>query len=327
MKKRGGNQNYPSFFCLYINKSNTNHKVEKEKKTMSKKYELVKENTTTMDNATLYQIRSLIAIPEHEVAIGTLGGFIEGEHNLSQESSCWIEEGSVVMGKATIKDDSIIHKGCVIKDKATIKGKSSLEDTLVQSRSVIEDSIIHGMGDIHSEIDLCHITNARIQGSNLFHVTIYGENESRITLSQIREYVSMIGDCIIEESIVMGPINIVGSTLTCGTFIDGPSDIVRATITNSEILLENLAIHSVSIGNAEIIEPGDYMEINLPSVSDEIIACYSKTIRENIDNIETADRFQFVIGDRNFKDSKEFFKELKHDTKLVYFISSCLGLE
>lgn len=294
---------------------------------MSKKYELVKENTTTMDNATLYQIRSLIAIPEHEVAIGTLGGFIEGEHNLSQESSCWIEEGSVVMGKATIKDDSIIHKGCVIKDKATIKGKSSLEDTLVQSRSVIEDSIIHGMGDIHSEIDLCHITNARIQGSNLFHVNIYGENESRITLSQIREYVSMLGDCIIEESIVMGPINIVGSTLTCGTFIDGPSDIIRATITNSEILLENLAIHSVSIGNAEIIEPGDYMEINLPSVSDEIIACYSKTIRENIDNIETADRFQFVIGDRNFKDSKEFFKELKHDTKLVYFITSCLGLE
>lgn len=294
---------------------------------MSKKYELVKENTTTMDNVTLYQIRSLIAIPEHEVAIGTLGGFIEGEHNLSQESSCWIEEGSVVMGKATIKDDSIIHKGCVIKDKATIKGKSSLEDTLVQSRSVIEDSIIHGMGDIHSEIDLCLITNARIQGSNLFHVTIYGENESRITLSQIREYVSMLGDCIIEESIVMGPINIVSSTLTCGTFIDGPSDIVRATITNSEILLENLAIHSVSIGNAEIIEPGDYMEINLPSVSDEIIACYSKTIRENIDNIETADRFQFVIGDRNFKDSKEFFKELKYDTKLVYFITSCLGLE
>lgn len=294
---------------------------------MSKKYELVKENTTTMDNATLYQIRSLIAIPEHEVAIGTLGGFIEGEHNLSQESSCWIEEGSVVMGKATIKDGSIIHKGCVIKDKATIKGKSSLEDTIVQSRSVIEDSIIHGMGDIHSEIDLCHINNARIQGSNLFHVTIYGENESRITLSQIREYVSMLGDCIIEESIVMGPINIVGSTLTCGTFIDGPSDIIRATITNSEILLENLAIHSVSIGNAEIIEPGDYLEINLPSVSDEIIACYSKTIRENIDNIETADRFQFVIGDRNFKDSKEFFKELKHDTKLVYFISSCLGLE
>ena len=294
---------------------------------MIKKYELVKENTTTMDNVTLYQIRSLIAIPEHEVAIGTLGGFIEGEHNLSQESSCWIEEGSVVMGKATIKDDSIIHKGCVVKDKAIIKGKSSLEDTIVQSRSVIEDSIIHGMGDIHSEIDLCHITNARIQGSNLFHVTIYGENESRITLSQIREYVSMLGDCIIEESIVMGPINIVGSTLTCGTFIDGPSDIIRATITNSEILLENLAIHSVSIGNAEIIEPGDYMEINLPSVSDEIIACYSKTIRENIDNIETEDRFQFVIGDRNFKDSKEFFKELKHDTKLVYFISSCLGLE
>ena len=137
----------------------------------------------------------------------------------------------------------------------------------------------------------------------------------------------MLGDCIIEESIVMGPINIVSSTLTCGTFIDGPSDIVRATITNSEILLENLAIHSVSIGNAEIIEPGDYMEINLPSVSDEIIACYSKTIRENIDNIETADRFQFVIGDRNFKDSKEFFKELKHDSKLVYFISSCLGFD
>ena len=145
-----------------------------------------------MDNVTLYQSRSHIEIPEHEVEIGTLGGFIEGEHNLSQESSCWIEEGSVVMWKATIKDDSIIHKGCVVKDKAIIKGKSSLEDTIVQSRSVIEDSIIHGMGDIHSEIDLCHITHARIQGSNLFHVTIYGENESRITLSQIREYVSML---------------------------------------------------------------------------------------------------------------------------------------
>ncbi len=292
---------------------------------MSKKYELVKENTTTMDNVTLYQIRSLITIPEHEVTIGTLGGFVEGEHNLSQESSCWIEEGSVVMGKATIENDSIIHKGCVIKDKAIIKGKSSLEDTLVQSRSIIEDSTIYGMGDVRSEIDLCHIRDARIQGSILYDTRIFGEYETIITLSQIREYTSILGDCIIEESTVTGPITIVDSTLTCGTFIHGPKHIFSSKITNSDILLENLGIHGVSIGNADIIEPMDYLEINDPSLNEETIACYSKHIRETITIARAVDKFQFAIGDRNFKDYDEFFKELKFNNGIWNFISSWLN--
>ena len=67
-------------------------------------YELTN-NKITLDNGiVLTQIRALkdIQCPSNGVRAGTLGGFIEGEHNLSQEDPCFVLYPAQVLGKHKI---------------------------------------------------------------------------------------------------------------------------------------------------------------------------------------------------------------------------------
>ena len=61
------------------------------------KYELIKEGS-------LFRIKSLKDF--REVKKGDLGGLVEGEHNLSQEGSCWIYDNAQVSGYAEVSDNA-----------------------------------------------------------------------------------------------------------------------------------------------------------------------------------------------------------------------------
>jgi hypothetical protein len=53
------------------------------------KYEFTGE-TKIVGGVTLKRIRALIDFPFPSIRAGTLGGWLEYEHNLSHEGNCWV---------------------------------------------------------------------------------------------------------------------------------------------------------------------------------------------------------------------------------------------
>ena len=67
---------------------------------MSNKYELTNETKTLAGGTVLHRIRALRDIPRFGVKAGELGGFVEGENNLSQDGN------ACVSGNAWVYDNS-----------------------------------------------------------------------------------------------------------------------------------------------------------------------------------------------------------------------------
>lgn len=98
-----------------------------------------------------YQIRSLVDIPEHGVKAGDIGGWIRGEHNLSQEHNGWVDETS------SINDDAVVYDGLVQRDSHLYGTSTLLKGTLVSTR--LE-------GDVRVDGDIS-IINAIIKNGEL----------------------------------------------------------------------------------------------------------------------------------------------------------------
>ena len=73
---------------------------------MDKKYELLPDDTIMIDGRTLYRIRALRTFDGVEV--GSLGGYIENEFNLSREGSCWVGGGAAVWDMGCVRDDASV---------------------------------------------------------------------------------------------------------------------------------------------------------------------------------------------------------------------------
>ena len=79
-----------------------------------KKYELTDE-TIDVSGTTLHRIKALKDFGN--VKKGELGGYVESEHNLSQEGNCWVCGNAKVCGDAEV---------CGNADYITIKGLGSV---------------------------------------------------------------------------------------------------------------------------------------------------------------------------------------------------------
>ena len=67
---------------------------------MSKKYELVVDDTITFWGWKLFRIKALISFGS--VDAGELGGYIQKEENLSQEGDAWVSGNAKVWGDAEV---------------------------------------------------------------------------------------------------------------------------------------------------------------------------------------------------------------------------------
>ena len=78
-----------------------------------KKYELAEQDPETG----LYRIQALRDIPEMNVSVGDIGGFVASEKNLSQDGTCWIFRDASVDGTRSRRASSIISS-CYLEWKA-----------------------------------------------------------------------------------------------------------------------------------------------------------------------------------------------------------------
>ena len=87
---------------------------------MSKKYELVVDDTITFWGWKLFRIKALISFGS--VDAGDLGGYIYTEDNLSQEGDAWVSGNAKVWGNAEVSGDAEVWGDAEVSD---------LEDVIV----------------------------------------------------------------------------------------------------------------------------------------------------------------------------------------------------
>lgn len=99
---------------------------------MSKKYELVVDDTITFWGWKLFRIKALISFGS--VDAGDLGGYIHTEDNLSQEGNAWVSDDAKVYGNAWVSGNAWVYGNARVSGDARVSGNVEVSgDVIVQS--------------------------------------------------------------------------------------------------------------------------------------------------------------------------------------------------
>jgi UDP-3-O-[3-hydroxymyristoyl] glucosamine N-acyltransferase len=96
---------------------------------MEKKYRLVPitdEEWCLTSGARLHRIEALKDFAD--VKKGDLGGYVEGEKNLSQEGNCWIYDNAKVYDYARVSDNAKVLDEADVYDDAIVCGSATIEE-------------------------------------------------------------------------------------------------------------------------------------------------------------------------------------------------------
>ena len=103
---------------------------------IEKKYELIPSNREGF-----YRVKALRDF--NDVKKGDIGGYVEGENNLSQDGNCWIYDNAVVrgdavvIGKAIVCDNARIRGNAIVRDNARV-----LVNARVFGNAIIQDNAV-----------------------------------------------------------------------------------------------------------------------------------------------------------------------------------------
>lgn len=93
-------------------------------KKKDKKYELLKNDKIQVDGRTLYRIKAIRDVVDNDGNIivnkGDIGGFVQGERNLSHFGTCWIYDDAMSYSGARVLDDAILSDMAKICGRAMV---------------------------------------------------------------------------------------------------------------------------------------------------------------------------------------------------------------
>ncbi|HGK7341284.1 TPA: hypothetical protein ACJ51Q_000025 [Streptococcus suis] len=93
---------------------------------MTKKYELVLDDTISFWGWKLFRIRALISFGSVEV--GDLGGYIEKEENLSHDGNAWVSGDAEVSGNAKVSGDAEVWGDAKVWGDAEVSGNAKVSE-------------------------------------------------------------------------------------------------------------------------------------------------------------------------------------------------------
>jgi len=93
-------------------------------KKMSKKYELVVDDTITFWGWKLFRIKALISFGS--VDAGDFGGYIYTEDNLSQEGNAWVSGNAKVWGNAWVSGNAKVWGNAWVSGNAKVWGNAEV---------------------------------------------------------------------------------------------------------------------------------------------------------------------------------------------------------
>ena len=93
---------------------------------MPKKYKLLPDDTIKWYGVTLYRIQALQDFGQ--IKSGNIGGYVEGEHNLSHTGRCWVGNNAKVWDRARVEDDAQVRDEAELSGLSVAGGHSQVED-------------------------------------------------------------------------------------------------------------------------------------------------------------------------------------------------------
>lgn len=148
-----------------------------------KKYELT-DNYIELDGRVLFRIRALQSFwnKTHYIAAGDLGGYIEDQRCLSQDSNCWVFDNSKVYASSRVQDQAIVRGNSLVWDHCHLSGNvvvdnnsrisgyidlldySTVSNSQIYNNATISSSYISGKSFI---LGVEQITGVKINNSNI----------------------------------------------------------------------------------------------------------------------------------------------------------------
>ena len=191
------------------------------------------------------------------IKMGTLGGFIEDTHNLSQYGECWIGEKAAVYGLARVNKDAVIRGYAVLKDHAIATDHAVIEGhALLDQHVFVGEHAYIGNSSYLSGVTTV-VGNARLycngfrslsgktlmpNTSGLVRIKDFAFLEGRVS---IRDHALIAGHCkiigrvrVIENAMIAGEAEIRGRSLVSGS----AHVIQNACICDQTIIIGNALI-------------------------------------------------------------------------------------
>ena len=145
---------------------------------MEKKYELIKTDTICAYGRTLFRVRYLCDI-ENIVAAGDIGGYIEGEYNLSQQGNSVVLGDAEVYGNAKVCGDAEVYGNAEVCGDAKVYGNAKVcGDAMVFGNAevygnakVFGDAKVYGNAKVFGDAEV--YGNAKVCGD----AEVYGNAE------------------------------------------------------------------------------------------------------------------------------------------------------
>lgn len=147
---------------------------------LGKKYKLLKRHSLLLENGiTVYRIKALVAIPEHNVKRGDLGGYIQDESNLSHLQGAWVGASAIVYedavvagcafvsGSAKVRGRAVLSHQCIVRDEATVSGNAIIMDIAMvgEQATISDDTVVCGQAVIKGQAHLSG--NAQVHDKSL----------------------------------------------------------------------------------------------------------------------------------------------------------------
>jgi hypothetical protein len=129
-----------------------------------KKYDFTDETLTLSDGTVLHRIKAIIDFGS--IKKGSIGGFIEDEHNLYHTGNAWIYNNAKVYGSAEVFGNAKVSGNAKVYGSAEVFGNAEVSG----NAKVYGNSLIYGYAEVYG--------NAKVYGNAVINneVNIYGNS-------------------------------------------------------------------------------------------------------------------------------------------------------
>ncbi|MGT2833381.1 glycerol kinase [Streptococcus phage Javan249] len=149
---------------------------------MTKKYELLTEDTIEVFGRKLFRIKALVSFGV--VRKGELGGYIEKESNLSHEDKAWVYSHAQVYGDAEVSSDARVYGNAMVFGDAKVYGDAGIfgNARVYDKAKVCGDAKVYGDARVYGDAEVS--SDARVYGNAMVFgdAKVYGD--ARVKLSK-----------------------------------------------------------------------------------------------------------------------------------------------
>lgn len=237
---------------------------------MNIKYELVDAGVMRIHrskkSSKFHQLKALIDIPEYNVKVGDLGGFVTCPDTLSHHGSCWIGENAQAVGKQVrVKEHAYVGGNAVVQ---SLRGNSPLDYTyLVISgfARVTEDATVVSKSYWNHYFPKCNIMDkAHVYGNAFVNTVGSIKGGSKIYGSAKIDKSFHIDNCEIYETAVINK-----NVSMAGSSIYGSAQIgERATVASSSIYGDAVIADKENIPVGTVIDGEKFLYRGFKPVSE-----------------------------------------------------------